>query len=84
LPTIGKEGRSKGVCRDESGIIVSAALRCLTVSGFTQTLLAGESNAEEQYQDQSVSIHHSDSFPPPGVALQLNRGFRKSRSIYDI
>jgi hypothetical protein len=63
---------------DESGIIISAALRRLTVSA--QMLLVGESNAEEQYQGHRVSIHHSDSFPPPGCCTSA--GWRSSLSSH--
>jgi hypothetical protein len=78
-----------GVCQEKSDTI-NGALRRLAVSGSNQTkmLFNGESNAEEQYQNHSVSLRYSDSFPLAGLCASASRdgslsGHGSSRPVFD-
>jgi hypothetical protein len=75
---------------DKSDTIMSSALRRLTVGGSKpdKNALHRGSNAEEQYQDHSVSIRCSDSFPVAGLCTSASgegslSGHGSSRPVFD-
>jgi hypothetical protein len=84
---IARPGR---VCQDKSDTIISGALRRLTVSGSKpdKNAFHRESNAEQEYQDHSVSIRCSDSFPVAGLCTGTScegslSGLGSSRPVFD-